>query len=126
MLTRALRDRISKLMNTTLVKSYIFYTDTLFSKVMPLARCTCALVATNGSATRVYPMAFKSRSNIAFALQGLIDDIGIPDKLICNFASEQTGKNTDLVKLICRGITQNHRVETEIKNQNQVEGLYVF
>ncbi|KAI2489369.1 hypothetical protein MHU86_25224 [Fragilaria crotonensis] len=55
-------------------------------------------------------------------------DVGIPEHLTCDFASEQTaGKHTDVMKIIRRhntklhvaekgrGITQNHLAETEIR-----------
>ncbi len=104
-----------------------FYMDTLFSKVKSLGGYTCAQLITNGTFTRVYPMETKASSNIARALQEFIDDVGVPDSLVCNFASEQTGKQTEVMKLIRqsniklriaeegRGITQNHRAETEIR-----------
>ena len=72
-------------------------------------------------------METKARSNIARALQEFIDDKGILDSLVWNFASEQTGKHTNVMRLIRqshiklhieekdRGITQNHWAETEIR-----------
>jgi hypothetical protein len=72
-------------------------------------------------------MESKASANIANALQGFIDDVGIPETLVCDFASEQTGKNKDVMRIIRqsniklrpaekgRGITQNHRAETEIR-----------
>jgi hypothetical protein len=76
-----------------------FYTDTLFSKVKSLAGYTCAQLITNGTFTRVYPMESKASSNIATALNTFFDDVGVPVELICDLASEQTGKNTDVMKL---------------------------
>ena len=81
---------------------------------------TCAQIITNGTFTKVYPLESKASSNIARALQEFIDDVGVPDNLVCDFASEQTGKHTDVMKIIRqsnirlriaekgRGITQNH------------------
>ena len=104
-----------------------FYMDTLVSKVKSLAGYTCAQLITNGAFTKVYPMESKASANISRALQEFIYDVGIPDTLACDFASEQTGKHTDVMKLIRkshiklriaekgRGITQNHRAETEIR-----------
>ena len=105
----------------------VFYMDTLFSKVKSLSGHTCAQLITNGSFTRVYPMESKASTNIASALQEFIDDVGIPETLVCDFASEQTGKNTEVMRIIRqahiklriaeqgRGITQNHRAEAEIR-----------
>ena len=104
-----------------------FYMDTLFSKVKSLNGNTCAQLITNGSFTRVYPMESKSSYNIAQQLNEFVDDVGIPGTLICDFATEQTGKHTDVHKVIRRnnirllpaekgrGTTQNHRAETEIR-----------
>ena len=104
-----------------------FYMDTLFSKVKSLNGMECAQLITNGSFTRVYPMESKSSHDIAQALTEFIDDVGVPGTLICDFATEQTGKNTEVMKVVRRnqirlllaekgrGTTQNHRAETEIR-----------
>jgi hypothetical protein len=104
-----------------------FYMDTLFSKVKSLGGYTCAQLITNGSFTRIYPMESKASANLAAALTEFIDDIGVPDTLVCDLATEQTGKNSEVMKLIRRfnikmrmaekgrGTTQNHRAETEIR-----------
>ena len=104
-----------------------FYMDTLFSKVKSIGGYTCAQLITNGTFTRVYPMESKASINIAHALTEFADDVGIPDTLICDFANEQTGKHTEVLKVIRRlhirllpaekgrGTTQNHRAETEIR-----------
>ncbi len=101
--------------------------DTLFSKVKSIAGHTYAQLITNGSFTRIYPLESKSTTNIAQALQAFIDDDGVPENLTCDFVSEQTGKSTDIMRIIRqnhiklqiaekgRGITQNHRAETEIR-----------
>jgi hypothetical protein len=72
-------------------------------------------------------MESKSSHNIAQALTEFIDDVGIPGTLICDLATEQTGKNTEVLKFIRRnqirllpaekgrGTTQNHQAETEIR-----------
>ena len=104
-----------------------FYMDTLFSKVKSLGGNTCAQLITNGTFTRIYPMESKASTHIAVALNAFVGDVGIPDTLVCDLASEQTGKNSDVMTLIRRlnikmrmaekgrGITQNHRAETEIR-----------
>jgi hypothetical protein len=72
-------------------------------------------------------MESKASHNIAQALNDFVDDVGIPGTLICDLATEQTGKNTEVLKAIRRfqirllpaekgrGTTQNHRAETEIR-----------
>jgi hypothetical protein len=47
-------------------------------------------------------MESKVSLNIATALNTFFDDVGVPAKLTCDLASEQTGKNTDVMKLIRR------------------------
>jgi hypothetical protein len=71
-------------------------------------------------------MESKASVHIVTTLTEFIDDVGVPDTLVCDLASEQTGKNTEVMKIIRRlhiktrmaekgrGITQNHRAETEI------------
>ena len=79
----------------------VFYMDTLSFKVKSLAGFTCAQLITNGSFTRVYPMESKASANIATVLlQEFIDDVGIPETLVCDFASEQTGKKTEVMSII--------------------------
>ena len=92
-----------------------------------LAGFTCAQLITNGSFTHIYPMESKGSENIARVLQQFIDEVGIPETLVCNFASKQTGKNTEVMRILRQsniklriaekgcGITQNHRAETEIR-----------
>jgi hypothetical protein len=36
--------------------------------------------------------------NISKALNEFVDDIGIPNVLICDIANEEIGKNTDVMK----------------------------
>ena len=103
-----------------------FYMDTLFSKVKSINGHTCAQLITNGRFTRIYPMESKASNNIATALTEFIDDVGVPGTLICDLATEQTGRHTEVIRLIRRshirllpaekgrGTTQNHRAETEI------------
>jgi hypothetical protein len=80
----------------------IFYTDTLFSKVKSLDGNVCAQVFTNGHYTRVFPMPSKSSENIAKALREFIDDVGVPDTLICDLATEQVGRHTPMMQEIRR------------------------
>jgi hypothetical protein len=103
-----------------------FYADTMFSKVKSINGNRCAQVYTNGRFTKVYPMESKSSACIADTLQDFADDVGIPDTLICDLATEQTGRNTPMQKEIrCLRIhmknsekgrsNQNHKAETEIR-----------
>ena len=60
------------------------------------------------------------------SFQDFADDVGIPDTLVCDLATEQTGKNTPMMKEVRRlrirmqnaekGCSnQNHKAETEIR-----------
>ena len=45
-------------------------------------------------------MESKASSNIANASAEFIDDVGVPATLICDVATEQTGKHTEVMKII--------------------------
>jgi hypothetical protein len=74
-----------------------FYTDTLFSKVKSLTGSTCAQLITNETITRIYPMKSKASNHIATAINAFIDDVGVPDTLACDLATEQTGKHSEVM-----------------------------
>jgi hypothetical protein len=104
----------------------VFYTDTLFSKVKSLNGNVCAQVYTNGRNTHVFPITSKSSENIAQTLNEIVDDVGIPNTLICDLATEQVGPHAPMIKEIPQlriklhnsekgRSTQNHRAETEIR-----------
>jgi hypothetical protein len=103
-----------------------FYTDTLFSRVKSLKGFTCAQVYTNGRYTRVFPMALKSSENIAQTLRDFVDDVGIPNTLVCDLATEQVGSYTPMMREVRHyrirmhnaekgHSSQNHKAETEIR-----------
>jgi hypothetical protein len=107
-----------------------FYMDTLFSKVKSIKGNVCAQVITNGQFTRVYPMPSKASEHIAQALRDFIDDVGVPDELVCDLATEQVGVHTPVMQVIRRHhikmhyaekgrSKQNHRAETEIRELKQ-------
>ena len=99
------------------------YTDTLFSKTLSLAGKKCAQVFTDGQFTAVYPMA--SKSHAGQALAEFIDNVGVPEQLTADLATEQTGAATMFAKLgrfhriqfhySEKGTgKQNHKAEREI------------
>ena len=103
-----------------------FYTDTMFSKVKSIYGNRCAQIYTNGCFTKVYPIESKSSACIANTLQDFADYVGIPDTLVCDLATEQTGRNTPMMKEVRRlrirmknaekgRSNQNHKAETEIR-----------
>jgi hypothetical protein len=77
-----------------------FYTDTLFLKVKSLNGNVCAQVYTNGRYTRVFPMASKSSEHIAQTLKDFIDNVGVPNELVYDLASEQAGHHTPMMAVI--------------------------
>jgi hypothetical protein len=71
-------------------------------------------------------MSSKSSENIAQTLRDFVDDVGIPNTLICDLATEQVGPHTPMMKEIRHmrikmhnaekgRSSQNHRAETEIR-----------
>jgi hypothetical protein len=107
-----------------------FYMDTLFLKVTSSRGFTCAQVITNGQFTRVYPMNSKASENIANALREFIDDVGVPNEIVCDLATEQVGIHTPVMEVIRRfhirthfaekgRSKQNHRAETKIRELKQ-------
>jgi hypothetical protein len=91
----------------------------------------CAQVITNGQFTCVYPIqSSKASEHIANALREFIDDVGVPDELICDLATEQVGVHTPVMDIIRRfhikthfaekgRSRQNNRAESEIRELKQ-------
>ena len=73
-----------------------WYADTLLSKVKSKNGNTCANVYTQGKFTRVVPMT--SRKDAGKSLVDFTDDVGIPERLITDYATEFTGRHTEFVK----------------------------
>jgi hypothetical protein len=95
-----------------------FYTDTLFSKYKSLEGNKAAQVFTDGRFTFVVPLASKTGTEVGRALQEFIDDVGVPDMLVCDLAGEQYGKHTDFVKFARRAHIKLHYAEMGHHNQN--------
>ncbi len=73
-----------------------WYLDTLIMKVKSLLSNKCANVFTNGKYTKVVPMT--SQKEAAELLIDFTDDVGIPETLVMDGATEFTGKHTDFIK----------------------------
>jgi len=93
-----------------------WYVDTMQAKVTSLRGNKCANIFTNGKFTKVVPM--ESRAASGRSLGDFIDDVGVPEKLVTDGASEFTGKNTEFVKTARRNGTLLHTTEQGRKNQN--------
>ena len=52
------------------------------------------------SLAEVYPLAEKSSASMAESLNDFVDDIGIPDTLVCDLAPEYIGPNSEMMKMI--------------------------
>ena len=93
-----------------------WYVDTLLSKVKSKLGNTCANVYTQGKFTRVVPMT--SRKDAGKSLVDFTDDVGIPERLITDGATEFTGRHTEFVKEARRMRIMLHTTEQGRKNQN--------
>ena len=68
-----------------------------------------------------YPMEHKSSAGQA--LKQFISDFGIPDKLVCDGAAEQVGKQTELQSTVRKHAIDLHITEHHCHNQSKVEGV---
>jgi hypothetical protein len=93
-----------------------WYTDTLLSKVKSKLGNTRANVFTQGKFTRVVPMT--SRKDAGKSLIEFTDNVGIPEQLITNGATEFTGRHTEFIRETRRMCIMLHTTEQGRKNQN--------
>ena len=93
-----------------------WFVDTMKAKVTSLRGNKCANIFTNGKFTKVVPM--ETRADAGRSLGDFNDDVGIPERLITDGASEFTGKNTEFVKTARRSGILLHTTEQGRKNQN--------
>ena len=68
-----------------------------------------------------YPMELKSSAGQA--LKQFISDFGIPDKLVCDGAAEQVGKQTEFQSTVRKHAIDLHVTEPHRHNQSKVEGV---
>ena len=73
-----------------------WYMDTLLSKVKSKLGNTCANIYTDGKFTRAIPMP--SRKDAGKSLVDFTDDVGIPEHLVTDGATEFTGRHTEFIK----------------------------
>jgi hypothetical protein len=93
-----------------------WYADTLLSKVKSKLGNTCANVYTQEKFTRVVLMT--SRKDAGKSFIKFTDDVGIPERLITDGATEFTGRHTKFVKEARRMRIMLHTTEQGRKNQN--------
>lgn len=101
----------------------MWFVDTLLAKVKSLTGKTVANVFTQGKYVAVYPIP--TRREAGHSIVDFTDEVGVPQFLMADQASEFTGENTDFVKH-CRRMriqlrhkekgryNQNHAAEREI------------
>jgi hypothetical protein len=73
---------------------------------------------TNGKNTKFMPMA--SQKEAVESLIDFTDDVGIPEMLVMDGATEFTGKHTDFIKQARQMRIKLHTAEQGRKNQNHV------
>jgi hypothetical protein len=93
-----------------------WYCDTLIAKVRSLDGNKCANVFTQGKFTKVVPMT--ARSDAGKSLIEFTDDVGIPEMLVTDGATEFTGRHTEFVKQARYMRIKLHTTESGRKNQN--------
>jgi len=81
----------------------------------------CAQLFSSEGYIRVFPMASKSEAGVA--LQEFIEDVGIPNEMVCDGAGEQVGPKSDFVKTCRRVHFKMRRTEPHSPWQNQAEGM---
>ena len=98
-----------------------FSTDTVFGRHSSLTGNTCMQVFSTKSMFAVaYPM--KSKSEAGLALRRFIREWGIPEMLTFDESKEQSGHNTEFMKLVRKYDMDYHISEPHQHNQNPVEG----
>jgi hypothetical protein len=93
-----------------------WYLDTLIVKVKSLLGNKCVNVFMNGKYTKVVLMM--SQKEAAESLIDFTDDIGIPETLVMDGATEFTGKHTGFIKQVQRMQIKLHMAEQGRKKQN--------
>ena len=116
-LSRRYRTDIMQIRSRTL--SQTFYTDTMFSKYKSLSGNTCAQIITNGRFMHPEPLVSKSRAGEAMVSFG--HEVGIPDTLVYDGASEQCGRKTEFNKWVRKHQINTRNTEPHSSWQNKAE-----
>jgi hypothetical protein len=97
-----------------------FYMDTIFSGIKSLRGNTCAQIFTNGKYVHLEPVMKKSQAGEA--LGSMIDEVGIPEKIVFDGAKEQTGQNSEFMRLVRKNRMSYWQTEPYSPWQNKAEG----
>ena len=102
--------------------SWYNYTDTMNGHYKSLDGNKHAQIFANESFfATAYPMEHKSSTGQA--LKQFISDFGTPDKLVCDNAAEQVGKQTEFQSTVRKHAIDHHVTEPHCHNQSKVEGV---
>ena len=97
-MTRRYRTNLMQMKHRRL--NAIIYNDTMFSKTKSLLGNKSAEVFTDGSYVTVKPTPDKTGTTVANALGELVQEIGIPRKMVTDDAKEKLGPNTKWMETI--------------------------
>ena len=96
-----------------------FYTDTMFSGVKSIRGNTCAQIFTNGKFVHLEPGERKSQAGEA--LNSMMDEVGIPNKLVFDGAKEQTGRKSEFMSSVRKNRISFWQTEPYSPWQNRAE-----
>ena len=96
-----------------------WYADTLHAPVRSIESNVCAEVFTNTEMVSVYPQ--KRKAEVSFGLDTFIDDVGAPETLILDNAGEQTGHDSDFMKIVRKNHIGFRNTEPHSPWQNRAE-----
>ena len=97
-----------------------FYTDTVFTKIKSLNQCTCFQLWTDGNGF-IYVDPLRSKKDIVNSLNNVVENVGIPRKIISDGASEEVGENSRFHKRVRYLNIATHRTEPYSQWQNRAE-----
>ena len=99
-----------------------WYTDTVFGRITSKDGNACGQIFANHAYfATFYPMDTKAKAGEA--LRVFCNEFGIPDRLIMDGGSEQTGKRTEFMNQVRKHNIQIKLIEPGQHNQSPVEGV---
>jgi hypothetical protein len=96
-----------------------FYSDTMFSGIKSIRGNTCAQLFTNEKFVHLEPIARKAQAGEA--LYAMVDEVGIPDKMVFDGAKEQTGQKSEFMRALRKYRVANWQTELYSPWQNRAE-----
>ena len=117
-LTRRYRTDLVQLHHRRL--NVTFYTDTFFSKTKSLKGYTCCQIFTDGKGF-IHSIPMRSKKEAGKALRQIIQDFGIPRKMIYDGSKEQCEPGSEFQKALTKYHIEEQRSEPHTPNQNRAE-----